>query len=70
MHALARIDQVCLYVAFSNIFGGPCEITPANYHEFLCQCLMMFVGSSLWAYIIGCGVSIVATLRCARRPPH
>ena len=53
---------VCLYVALSNIFGGPCDITPANYGEFMAQSFMMFIGSSLWAYIIGCGVSIVATL--------
>lgn len=41
---------------------GPCDISPANYIEFLVQGLMMLLGSSLWAYIIGSGCSIVATL--------
>ena len=53
---------VALYVALSNIFGGPCEISPANYGEFLVQSVMMLIGSSLWAYIIGCGCNIIDTL--------
>ena len=53
---------VALYVSLSNIFGGPCEISPANYMEFYIQGFMMFTGSSLWAYIIGCGCSILASL--------
>ena len=44
---------ICLYVALNNIFGGACEINPANYNEFFWQTFMMFVGSSLWAYVIG-----------------
>ena len=57
-----ELYSACLYTALSNVFGGPCEINPANYLEFWAQSFMMFVGSSLWAYIIGCGVTIVATL--------
>ena len=62
---LARPFQlygVALYVALSNIFGGPCEVSPANYYEFYLQGFMMLIGSSLWAYIIGSGCGIVATL--------
>ena len=40
---------VALYVAISNILGGPTDISPANYVEFYCQSFMMLIGSSLWA---------------------
>lgn len=56
---------VSLYVSLSNIFGGPCEINPANYYEFYLQGFMMLFGSSLWAYIIGSVCGIVATLNPA-----
>lgn len=52
-----ELYSACLYVALSNIFGGPTEIYPQNYIEYWAQAFMMFVGSSLWAYIIGCGVN-------------
>ena len=51
-----------LYVALANIFGGTSDISPASYLELYTQCAMMFLGSALWAYIIGCGCGIVATL--------
>ena len=42
-----QLYAVCVYVALSNIFGGPCEINPANYIEFYVQGFMMLIGSSL-----------------------
>jgi len=55
---------ICLFVAFNNIFGsepvsdiGYC----ANYREFATQCLMLIVGSSVWAYVIGSACGILAT---------
>ena len=53
---------VALYVALANIFGGPCEICPANYYEFLLQGMMMLWGNFLWAYVIGSGCNIIDTL--------
>ena len=53
---------VSLYVAFSNILGGPTDISPANYIEYYTQAMMMAIGSSLWAYIIAAGCGIVQTL--------
>ena len=44
-----------LYLALTNMFGGSGEPSPANYYEFYAQSLMMLVGSSVWAYIIGAG---------------
>ena len=61
----AQLYSVALYVALSNIFGEPTDIAPANYIEFLLQGFMMIFGSSLWAYIIGCGCSILASLNPA-----
>ena len=61
----SQLYSASLYVALANIFGGPTEVSPANYVEFMLQSLMMFVGSSLWAYIIGCGCSILASLNPA-----
>ena len=61
----SQLYSVALYVALSNIFGGPTDISPANYIEFLLQGFMMIFGSSLWAYIIGCGCSILASLNPA-----
>jgi len=58
----AQLYGVALYVSLSNIFGGPTEISPANFLEFYLQCIMMFFGSSLWAYIISAGSSILASL--------
>ena len=49
----------------ANACTGPCEINPANYYEFFLQGFMMLIGSSLWAYIIGSGCGIVATLNPA-----
>ena len=45
----------------NNIFGGSCEITPACYLEFACQTLMIFVGSSVWAYVLGSASGLKAT---------
>ena len=53
---------VSLYVALSNMFASGATPSPANYSEFYVQCLMMFFGSSVWAYIIGAGCGIIATL--------
>lgn len=53
---------VALYVSLSNMFGGPTDISPANYVEFYVQCLMMLIGSCTWAYIISAGCGIIATL--------
>ena len=52
----------CLYVAFNNIFGGSCEINPTNALEYYIQCLMMVLGSCVWAYVIGSACGILATL--------
>ena len=60
-----ELYSVSLYVALANIFGGPCEICPGNYLEFLVQAFMMLIGNSLWAYIIGYGCGIVTTLNPA-----
>ena len=62
----ASLYSVCLYVALNNIFGGACEINPANYEEFAIQSMMLLVGSSMWAYIIGSACGIIATLDPAR----
>ena len=51
-----------LYLALANMFGGGGEPGPANYYEFYVQGIMMLVGSSVWAYIIGAGCGIIATL--------
>lgn len=60
-----QLYGVALFVSLSNIFGGPTDISPANYYEFYLQGFMMLVGSSLWAYIIGCFCSILASLNPA-----
>ena len=57
---------ISLYVALNNIFGGACEINPANYAEFYVMSAMLLVGSSVWAYVIGSACGIVATLDPAR----
>ena len=44
-----ELYSVALYVSLSNIFGGPCEVCPANYLEYSIQAVMMLIGSSLWA---------------------
>ena len=61
-----RLYGASLYVALSNIFGGSCELHPANYAEYYVQCLMMLVGSSVWAFVIGSGCGIIATLNPER----
>jgi len=61
---------ISLYVALNNIFGGSCEINPANYGEFFAQCFMLVLGSSVWAYVIGSACGIVATLDPARIEYH
>ena len=60
-HSFA-IYGVALYVSLNNIFGGSCEINPANYAEFYVQSLMLLMGSSMFAYIIGSVCGIIATL--------
>ena len=35
--------------------------TPASYWEFACQALMIFVGSSVWAYVLGSASGLKAT---------
>lgn len=56
---------IALYVSLNNIFGGSCEIQAGNYAEFYVQASMMFVGSSVWAYVIGSACGILATLNPA-----
>ena len=56
---------IALYVSLNNIFGGSCEIQAANYGEFYAQAFMMFLGSSVWAYVIGSVCGILATLNPA-----
>ena len=53
---------MALYVALNNIFGGSCEINPANFVEFYAQCIMLLIGSSVWAYVIGSACGVIATL--------
>lgn len=60
------IYGVALYVALNNVFGGSCEINAANYVEFYVQSVMLVIGSTLWAYIIGSACGIIATLDPAR----
>lgn len=61
-----RLYGASLYVSLNNIFGGSCELHPANYVEYYAQCLMMLVGSSIWAFVIGSGCGIIATLNPER----
>ena len=53
---------ISLYVALNNIFGGSCEINPANPTEFYAQGWMLLIGSSVWAYAIGSVCGIITTL--------
>ena len=61
-----QLYGICIYVALNNIFGGGCEIYASTYVELAAQSLMIFFGSSVWAYIIGSACGIVATLDPAR----
>ena len=61
-----RLYGASLYVSLNNIFGGSCELSPANYVEYYVHCLMMLVGSAMWAYIIGSGCGIISTLNPER----
>ena len=61
-----RLYGASLYVSLNNIFGGSCELHPANYVEYYAHCLMMLVGSSIWAFVIGSGCGIIATLNPER----
>ena len=49
-------------MACNNIFGGSCEVSPANIGEFYVQGVMMLFGSSIWASVIGSGCGIIPTL--------
>ena len=53
---------MALYVALNAIFGGSCEINPANFIEFYTQSFMLIIGSSVWAYVIGSACGVIATL--------
>ena len=47
------------------LFGcaaGSCEINPSNYYEFYIQSVMLVIGSSVWAYVIGSACGIIATI--------
>ena len=46
----------------NHIFGGSCEINPANYLEFYGSSIMLIFGSSVWAYVIGSCCGIIATI--------
>jgi len=61
-----ELYAISLYVALNNIFGGSCEINPGTYNEFFVQGLMLLLGSSVWAYVIGSACGIIATLDPAR----
>ena len=56
------VYAVALYVSLNNIFGSSCEINPANYFEFYMQSIMMIVGASVWAYVIGSACGLIATI--------
>ena len=49
-----------------QIFGGSCEINPGTFYEFYIQSLMLLIGSSVWAYVIGSACGIIATLDPSR----
>ena len=53
---------LCLYVALNSIVGGASDIGSANYVEIGVQSLMLFIGSIMWAYVIGSVCGILATL--------
>lgn len=53
---------MAIYVALNTIFGGSCEINPANFVEFYTQAFMLILGSSVWAYVIGSACGVIATL--------
>jgi len=57
-----ELYTIALYVSLNNIFGGSSEINPANTAEFSAQCIMLLLGSSVWAYVIGSACGIIATL--------
>ena len=42
--------------------AGSCEINPSNYYEFYIQSVMLVIGSSVWAYVIGSACGIIATI--------
>ena len=63
-HAL-QLYGVCIYTALTNIFGGACEIYPMHWSEYFVQAAMMLCGSCVWAYVIGSGCGILATLNPA-----
>jgi hypothetical protein len=50
------------YVSLNNMFGGACEIAAGNHLEFLIQCIMLLIGSCVWAYVIGSICGIISTL--------
>lgn len=64
--AAVREDaRVCTARAHARVPVRPCRryaIEPASYVEFYVQSLMTLIGSCVWAYIIGAGCAIVATL--------
>jgi hypothetical protein len=53
---------LCSHPQLNHIFGGSCEINPANYAEFYCSSIMLIFGSSVWAYVIGSCCGIIATI--------
>ena len=59
-HAL-ELYAVSLFVALNNIFGSGSEIAPSNYVEFGLQSAMIFVGASMWAYVLGSMSGLKAT---------
>jgi len=58
----AELYGVSFYVALAALFGSPTEISCANYVEFYVLSIMMLCGSAIWAYILGSGCGIIATL--------
>ena len=52
---------ISIYVALNNIFGGSCEINPGAFAEFGLQAIMLLVGSSVWAYVIGSAYRRIAS---------
>lgn len=62
----------CLCTRVTNVRpqGGSCELHPANWVEYYVHCFMMLVGSSIWAFVIGSGCGIIATLNPERIEYH
>ena len=57
-----RIYLLSMYVSVTAMFGGVSSITPQNFAEYMLLTTMMFLGSMVWAWVIGSLCGVVATL--------